>query len=89
MMDQFTVIYLVAVNFMGVIFMGIDKKHARLRGVRFPEKLLLLLAVIGASPGIYAAMWIFTHKTRKKIFLFGIPLIMALQLLLFFIAVNE
>ncbi len=69
--------------------MGIDKKHARSRGVRFPEKLLLLLAVIGASPGIYAAMWIFTHKTRKKLFLFGIPVIMALQLMLFFIAVNE
>ena len=88
-MDKFTILYVLAVNVFALIFMGLDKKHARSHGIRFPEKLLFLVAAIGGSIGIYMGMWIFTHKTRKKLFLYGIPLIFAVQLIIVLIAINE
>ena len=88
-MDRFTVVYFLTVNTAALIIMGIDKKHARSRGMRFPEKLLLLIALIGGSIGIYAGMWIFTHKTRKKIFLYGVTLFIALQFIIIIFAINE
>ena len=88
-MDRFTIFYLIIVNLLGLLFMGLDKKHARSKGTRFPEKLLLLIAGIGGSLGIYCGMWIFTHKNRKNKFFIGIPAIIAIQLLIILLAINE
>ena len=60
----------------------------RVRGVRLcavlhrwrvPEKTLLLIALLGGSPGAYAGMKIFRHKTRHRKFSAGIPVILAVQ----------
>ena len=31
-MDRFTICYLIIVNLLGLLFMGLDKKHARSKG---------------------------------------------------------
>jgi uncharacterized membrane protein YsdA (DUF1294 family) len=61
--------------------MGIDKFKARLGRWRISEKLLLTLAVLGASIGIWSGMYIFRHKTKKASFSLGLPLIVGVQIL--------
>ena len=73
--------YLLAVNLAALCVFGLDKRRARRDEWRIPEKTLFLLALAGGSIGALAGMCIFHHKTRKWYFRFGIPAILALQLL--------
>lgn len=47
-----------------------------------PESTLLLLAALGGSVSMLITMKLIRHKTRKAKFMVGIPVILALQLLL-------
>ena len=67
-----------------VLIFGVDKllaKHPRFRQ-RVPEKNLLLLAVVGGSVGALLGMYLFRHKTLHRVFRVGVPVILAVQLLL-------
>ena len=81
--------YLELVNLAAFALMGIDKSRARRKRRRIPEAVLILSAVAGGGIGALAGMFLFRHKTRKKKFTVGIPVIMAMQtgffLLLFYI----
>ncbi len=77
-------LYLIIINALGLVFMLADKKRAIRHQWRYPEALLLLVALAGGSVGIYAGMLIAWHKVRKPAFTFGLPLIIILQLLLYF-----
>ena len=72
--------WLVLINTVTFLIFGVDKllaKHPRFRQ-RVPEKNLLLLAVVGGSVG----MSLFRHKTLHRVFRVGVPVILAVQLLL-------
>ena len=71
--------YLVVMNVIGFAVFGYDKRCAIKRRWRVPEKTLLLIALLGGSPGAYAGMKIFRHKTRHRRFSAGIPVILAVQ----------
>lgn len=71
-------------NLITFLIMGFDKYAARKRMQRAPEKILLALAVLGGSIGIWLGMKMFRHKTRHPRFMYGIPLIIALQIAAFF-----
>ena len=73
------IVYLAAVNFLGIASMASDKIRAMEHRYRIPESILLLFAVIGGSIGILG-MLLFHHKTRKAKFRIGLPLILALQI---------
>jgi uncharacterized membrane protein YsdA (DUF1294 family) len=60
--------------------MGVDKARARGGGRRIPEATLLLVALVGGSPGTLLGMLAFRHKTRKAGFLLPFALIVAAQL---------
>ena len=77
--------YLVLINVITFIVYGIDKLKAQKRKWRIPESTLLLLAIIGGSIGAWYGVKVWHHKTLHKKFTYGIPLIMAVQLVLFFI----
>ena len=73
---------LLAVNLLGFLLMGIDKYKARKRGFRIPEKTLFMTALIGGSIGSILGMYVFRHKTRHRSFTIGMPLILALQVII-------
>ena len=49
---------------------------------------LLTLAAVGGSAGALLAMHLFHHKTRKKKFTIGVPLMLLVQIALFFFLVK-
>lgn len=75
-------IYLFLVNALGLIFMLSDKIKARKNKWRIPEATLMFFAVIGGSLGVMVGMRIFHHKTLHPKFAVGVPLILALQIII-------
>ncbi len=76
------IIYLAAMNLAGFLSMGIDKWRAAHHAWRIPEHTLFTIAILGGSLGSLMGMHIFRHKTKHKHFLFGLPLIFALHVIL-------
>lgn len=76
------ILYAVIVNMAGFIMMGVDKKKAIKRAWRIPESTLFVVAIIGGSLGSIIGMHLFHHKTRHWYFLYGMPVILALQIIL-------
>lgn len=74
--------YLVTINALGFLIMLADKEKAKKRLWRIPEATLLTVAALGGSIGCLAGMKVFHHKTSKPKFYIGIPVILALQLIL-------
>lgn len=83
-MNSFDIIilYVIAVNVVSFLMMGIDKRKAMKRAFRIPESTLFVLAIIGGSIGSIIGMHLFRHKTRHWYFLYGMPVILALQIIL-------
>ena len=83
-MENILFYYLILVNIIAFITIYIDKKKAIKHKWRIKESTLFLLSIIGGSLGTLLGMYTFRHKTKHKKFTFGIPLIMILQILIFF-----
>jgi uncharacterized membrane protein YsdA (DUF1294 family) len=66
-------------NAIGLAYMLADKYRARKNLWRIPESRLILIAAIGGSIGIYAGMQLARHKTKHAKFFIGVPLILAIQ----------
>ncbi|MCC0629314.1 MULTISPECIES: DUF1294 domain-containing protein [unclassified Clostridioides] len=81
-MKNFILIYFIVINFIAFFSMYIDKKRAIKNKWRVKEATLISVAVIGGSLGSIIGMYSFRHKTKHIKFIFGIPFIIFLQLLL-------
>ncbi|MBQ7516257.1 MAG: DUF1294 domain-containing protein [Schwartzia sp.] len=79
---RISAIYLLILNLAAIAVYGWDKLCARQGWRRIPEKVLLLLAVLGGSIGAVIAMALFRHKTRHLKFRYGLPLLIILQAVL-------
>ena len=55
--------------------MGYDKRQAKKKGQRIPERNLWLLALFGGGIGAYFGMQMFRHKTRHTSFRIGFLLV--------------
>lgn len=75
------IIYLLIINLISFTTMGVDKSKARKRSWRIPESTLFVLALIGGSIGSIAGMHLFRHKTKHWYFLYGMPAILIIQIL--------
>lgn len=71
-------------NILGFSLMYIDKRKAIRHHYRISENTLLLVALLGGSIGMYLGMYCFHHKTNKKKFYLGIPLIFMIQIIIYF-----
>lgn len=79
---QFIALYLAVINLTGFAMMGIDKRRAVKKRWRIRESTLFLVALIGGSAGCLMGMRTFHHKTKHWYFVYGMPAILILQLLL-------
>ena len=76
-------LYLLVVNILGFFAMGIDKHKAKIGSWRIPENTLFGFCFLGGGIGTIAGIYTFRHKTKKKAFTIGMPLIVVLQVLIF------
>ena len=79
---EYAILYVVIMNILGVTVMGIDKYKAQHKLWRIPEKTLFLVTILGGSIGTWAGMYLFRHKTKHWYFVVGMPLILAVQVVL-------
>lgn len=60
--------YFLGVNLLLFILMGIDKRAAKRKKWRIPERRLLTLGIIGGGIGGILGMIVFHHKTHRIYF---------------------
>jgi len=77
--------WILAANVAAFLAFGYDKAIAGTATARVPERVLLLLALLGGTLGAWAGMQIFHHKTVKAAFRGRFWLIVLLQFVLLLI----
>lgn len=70
-MEQVVPIWIAVMSLWAFLAMGYDKRQAKRKLARVPEKTLWSLAIIGGGIGAYFGMQIFRHKTRHTEFRVG------------------
>lgn len=81
-------IYLICINMITIAVYGMDKRNAVHGKWRIRVSTLLGLAAVGGSSGALLAMRLFHHKTRKKKFTIGVPLMLLVQVALLFFLIK-
>ena len=77
------VLWLFLMSLAAFIAFGIDKwKAKRPKARRIPERTLFFLAMLGGSIGALLGMKVWHHKTKHKTFTIGIPILLAIQMIL-------
>ena len=72
-----------SISLLAILITIYDKIAAKkLPGKRTPEKFLLLIAGLGGALAMYATMQLIRHKTQHTRFMLGLPLIIAVQIVL-------
>lgn len=79
--------WLLIINLITFFVFGVDKWKAKRKEKndavrRIPEKTLLILSVLGGSVGALLGMKVWHHKTLHTAFRIGVPVILALQILI-------
>ena len=82
MLYQILLVYLLLINAIGFLLMLVDKYKAKRNLWRIPEATLMGVAALGGSIGAIAGMNLFRHKTKHAKFYIGLPVILALQIIL-------
>ena len=78
-MEKSLLLLLAAMNLAAFCAMGIDKRRARRRQWRIPEKTLFALVLLGGGIGGTMGMYVFRHKTKHWYFRIGLPVMFLLQ----------
>ena len=79
---RYAILYLVIINIVGFLAMGLDKWKAKNNMWRIPEDTLLAITALGGGIGTIAGMYKFRHKTQKPKFTVGLPTILILEVIL-------
>ena len=82
MLIKLLILYLLIINAIGLILMLVDKIKAKKNLWRIPEATLFFVAAIGGSIGSLLGMYTFRHKTKHIKFIVGMPLILAVQIII-------
>ena len=73
--------YLVVINVIGFVVMGMDKRRAVKGDWRISETTLFGVALLGGALGCTLGMQCFRHKTKHWYFRLGMPAIFVVQVL--------
>lgn len=74
--------YFIIINLFTFLTFGLDKYFAIKNKNRIRIVFLIFLAIIGGCVGGLLSMFIFNHKTRVDYFIYGLPLIILMQVFL-------
>lgn len=74
--------YILAINIAAVIMFSADKKYAKRKQNRISESRLMKTCFWGGAIGGIIGMNVFRHKTLKKKFSVGVPILCVIQLIL-------
>ena len=77
--------YLIIINIFALVFTVSDKLRAIKHKRRISEFTLMTIAALGGSVTMLITMLIIRHKTRHLKFMFGIPVIILIQLSIVFL----
>ena len=75
-------VYLLIINAAAFALMLADKRKAKKNRWRIPEATLMGVAALGGSIGALAGMHLVRHKTQHPKFTLGIPLLLAIQMVI-------
>lgn len=79
---EYLYLYLLIVNALSMLLMLVDKIKAAKKRWRIPERTLLGICAIGGSLGGLLGMKLFRHKTLHPQFSIGIPVMLAVHIVL-------
>jgi uncharacterized membrane protein YsdA (DUF1294 family) len=74
--------YIIGVNVLAFILMGVDKRKAEKRKYRIPERTFWMLALLGSAIGIISGMKVYRHKTKHTSFKIGMPIVLISNIIL-------
>ncbi|MBQ3418036.1 MAG: DUF1294 domain-containing protein [Ruminococcus sp.] len=80
--------YLILINLYALVITARDKINAKRHRHRIPEEHLIIVAAIGGAPLMYLTMIAIRHKTKKPVFMIGIPVLFFLELLVAFLLLH-
>ncbi len=84
-MTVFLLYYYLLVNVLAIIVVIYDKSNAIHQKSRVAERNLLRLALLGGALGMYIMMLLLRHKTRQRLFMISLPLMLGLHLIIYYI----
>lgn len=76
------IIYLLIINLVSFLSMGIDKWKAKRGAWRIPEQTLISMVLLGGGIGGIIGMYMFRHKTQKPRFYIGFPMILISEIII-------
>lgn len=76
--------YLIVINFLCFVLFGLDKWFAKKKKNRIRNSTLISLSVLGGSIGSLFGMYLFRHKTQTWYYVYGIPAIFIIQIIIFY-----
>ncbi|MBE6823975.1 MAG: DUF1294 domain-containing protein [Ruminococcaceae bacterium] len=79
MLFKVLLIYFVFINVTAIIITIADKLKAIYNKWRISEKALIVVSALGGSIAMLITMLLIRHKTKKPLFMIGVPLIIVLQ----------
>ena len=79
---KYFIIYLIAINIITFLVMGLDKWKAKHGSWRIQEATLFTLVLFGGGIGGILGMIVFHHKTKKAKFQIGFPVILLAEVAL-------
>lgn len=71
--------WVLAASLLAAVLTAVDKRRARLGRWRVAESTLWLIAAVGGAAAMLLTMRFVRHKTRHRRFMWGLPLLVALQ----------
>lgn len=82
------IVFLLILNLVGFIMMGVDKKRSQKKARRIPEKRLFGIAIFGGALGVLLGMYTYRHKTKHWSFRIWIPLLLCVNVVIVWVLIN-
>ena len=86
--EMILLFYISIISIISFLIMGIDKGKAKNKKSRISEATLMGISVMGGSVGTLLAMIVFKHKTNKKKFYIGVPIIYLIDQIILLLIFN-